>query len=85
MAGGTKQLQVAILVAASLFQRDNVIHLMIHADQPTSCACVLVPAHDSLSRVHPWCAAYALRCPSLSLKHRQAVDGDCRQPRGKFI
>jgi hypothetical protein len=53
VARSTKQLKVAILIASSLLQWDNMIHLVIHANQSTASACVIVSAHDPLPRVHP--------------------------------
>jgi hypothetical protein len=66
-----KQLEIAVLVAAALFQRHNVVAFMIHPYRTACSTCELVTLHDAAPCGHPGITTDALGCPSLGLKYGQ--------------
>ena len=48
-----KQLEIAVLIAAALFQRHNVVAFMIHPNRTTAGTGELVTLHDAASCIHP--------------------------------
>ena len=48
-----KQLEIAVLIAAALFQRGTVVNLMIHPYRTAAGTGELVPLHDAAAGVHP--------------------------------
>ena len=76
----TKQLQVVVVVAAALFQRNNVVAFMIHPYRTTAGTCEPVPLHDPAPGCHPCATCNALGASRLCLQRGQSRGCDGSQP-----
>ena len=76
----TKQLQVVVVVAAALFQRNNVVAFMIHPYRTTAGTCELVPLHDAAPGCHPCATCNALGASRLCLQRGQSRCRNGREP-----